>query len=284
MIKYGVLGAIFILVAAAVVATFQPGDEVIISSSVEADNSGSNFGQRISALEEALAEERNQRIQLQAEVANLKSSSLTAESSDALAPNTGRFALVGEDGIPENLQEIRAQIEDRRNATRANAEGRQLANLIEAGFDEFQAEEIIRTTEEMQMNLLNARFEASQSGEDFDAGEIQAQATAEFRSSLGDADYERYLEATNQSTSVDVTNVLASSPAENSGMQSGDQIISYNGERVFNTNDLTRLSSSVQASGNVVVEVLRDGQPVSLSMPTGPIGITSGRGGNNRIR
>lgn len=282
MIKYGILGAILILVATAVVATFRSSDPQVPASLAQPTSfPSSDFEERIAALEEAVVEEREQRLRLEAEILNLKQ----AESNAAVeaVPANGRLAaLVGEDGLPEDLQNIREQIEERRNAARGNTEERQLESLVEAGFDEYQAEEIIRQTEEMQMAMLNARFEASQSGEDFNAGEMQAQAVAEFRADLGEQDYERYLEATNQSTSIGVSNVLASSPAEIAGMQTGDEIVSYNGERVFNTNDLNRLTNLSDASGNVIVEVIRDGETISLSLPEGPIGITSGRGNRGR--
>ena len=282
MIKYGILGAILILVATAVVATFRSSDPQVPASLAQPTSfPSSDFEERIAALEEAVVEEREQRLRLEAEILNLKQ----AESNAAVeaVPANGRLAaLVGEDGLPEDLQNIREQIEERRNAARGNTEERQLESLVAAGFDEYQAEEIIRQTEEMQMAMLNARFEASQSGEDFNAGEMQAQAVAEFRADLGEQDYERYLEATNQSTSIGVSNVLASSPAEIAGMQTGDEIVSYNGERVFNTNDLNRLTNSSDASGNVIVEVIRDGETISLSLPEGPIGITSGRGNRGR--
>lgn len=281
MIKYSILGAIFILVATAVVATFQSVEEVTILPTSAQSSSSADFEQRLGALERAVADEREQRIQLETELARWREMDLSSEGLEETVSGENRFGVIlGEDGLPENLQQIREQVEERRTEARGNTEERQLASLVEAGFDQFQAEEIVRTTEEMQMDLLNARFEASQTGEDFNAGEMQAQAIADLRTSLGDTDYERYLEATNQSTNVGVSNVLASSPAEIAGMQSGDEILSYNGERVFSTNDLNRLTSSSVTSGNVVVEVMRDGQSVSLSMPTGPIGITSGRGFN----
>ena len=282
MIKYGILGAILILVATAVVATFRSSDsQVPVSVAQVASFPSSDFEERIAALEEAVVEEREQRLRLEAEILNLKQTESNA-AVEAVPANGRLAALIGEDGLPEDIQNIREQIEERRNAARGNTEERQLESLVEAGFDEYQAEEIIRQTEEMQMAMLNARFEASQSGEDFNAGEMQAQAVAEFRADLGEQDYERYLEATNQSTSIGVSNVLASSPAEIAGMQTGDEIVSYNGERVFNTNDLNRLTNSSDASGNVIVEVIRDGETISLSLPEGPIGITSGRGNRGR--
>lgn len=291
MIKYGVLGVILMLVAAAVIATFQSGDnsggaaDTVANISLESLGEG-NLEQRMAYLEDAVVSERQSRIKLEEQIAELDQRNQELAELIAAVPTSGQnFPLLGEDGEPVNLSNIREQFSERRNISDEDIASRQIANLVEAGFDEFQAEEIMRMTEEMQMDALNARYEATQNGERFDAGTAQLEATQNFRESLGDADYEKYLVANNQSTSVNIRNVLESSPAQAAGLLSGDEIISYNGERVFSNNDLTRLSSSADISGNVLVEVMRDGLPTSVSIPVGPIGITSGggRGGNQPV-
>lgn len=291
MIKYGVLGVILMLVAAAVIATFQSGDnsggaaDTVANISLESLGEG-NLEQRMAYLEDAVVSERQSRIKLEEQIAELDQRNQELAELIAAVPTSGQnFPLLSEDGEPVNLSNIREQFSERRNISDEDIASRQIANLVEAGFDEFQAEEIMRMTEEMQMDALNARYEATQNGERFDAGTAQLEATQNFRESLGDADYEKYLVANNQSTSVNIRNVLESSPAQAAGLLSGDEIISYNGERVFSNNDLTRLSSSADISGNVLVEVMRDGLPTSVSIPVGPIGITSGggRGGNQPV-
>jgi serine protease Do len=78
---------------------------------------------------------------------------------------------------------------------------------------------------------------------------------------------------------VNVGNVLASSPAESAGLRSGDEIVSYAGERVFDMRELNRLTLEGQRGESVLVEVLRDGQRQQLILPRGPVGITGGRFG-----
>jgi|MEHZ01.4.fsa_nt_MEHZ011186926.1_12 hypothetical protein len=288
MIKYGILGVILMLVAAAVIATFQSADSSVGVADTVAEISLVNLGegnleQRMAYLEDAVVSERQSRIKLEEEVADLhKRNQELAELIAAVPVGGQNFPRLSEDGTPVDIDSIREQFAERRNVSDEDIATRQIANLVEAGFDEFQAEEIMRMTEEVQMDMLNARYEATQNDERFDAGAAQLEATQNFRESLGDTDYEKYLVATNQSTSVNIRNVLESSPAQSAGLLSGDEIISYNGERVYSNNDLTRLSSSADISGNVLVEVMRDGLPTSVSMPVGPIGITSGggRGGN----
>ncbi len=290
MIKYGVLGVILMLFTAAVVATFQSGDNLESPGNKVASTSFANLGegnleQRMGYLEEALISERQSRIGLEEEIGLLHERNQELAEQIAVLPTEGRtLPFVNEDGAPVDIENIREQFAERRNLSDEDITARQISSLVEAGFDEFRAEEILGMTEMIQMDVLNARFEATQNGERFDAGSAQLEATQGFRTTLGDVDYEKYLVATNQSTSVSIRNVLESSPAQAAGLLSGDEIISYNGERVYNNNDLTRLSSSAEASGNILVEVIRDGLPTSVSMPVGPIGVTSsgGRGGGGR--
>ena len=113
--------------------------------------------------------------------------------------------------------------------------------------------------------------------------EGQASSNA-LREELGDDDYERYLQATGRRTSVYVGNVVANSQARAAGFQAGDEIIRYNGERVFSFNDLNMANVQGPLGEAVVVEILRDGVPMQLSLERGPLGIVGGRQRGNRRR
>ena len=149
-----------------------------------------------------------------------------------------------------------------------NAQDQRLAvDLIVAGFAPDRAEWIARRVQELQ-----AQSEASREGRpppaDFDAGAL--------RSDLGDRDYERFLAARNVPTSVNVLRVLASSPAERAGMLQGDEIFSYDGQRVFNVQDLNELALGGTRGESVVVDVRRNGENLRVVVPRGPIGIWGG--------
>jgi len=85
------------------------------------------------------------------------------------------------------------------------------------------------------------------------------------------------LQALGQPTAIQVTQVLEGSPGSQAGLQTGDQIVSYNSERVFNVNDLRELTLQGNAGEDVVIEIERDGVRVQLSVPGGPVGITGAR-------
>jgi S1-C subfamily serine protease len=152
--------------------------------------------------------------------------------------------------------------------------------LIDAGFPPDRAEWLDRRSEELRMQSLQAQYEATREGRPFDPGTLQTGDRA-LRAELGDTDYERYLAALDRPTSVPVRDVLASSPAERSGLLPGDEVVAYDGERVFDMRDLNALTLEGTPGESVVVDVLREGQRLQLVMPRGPIGIFGGgfRGG-----
>ena len=97
------------------------------------------------------------------------------------------------------------------------------------------------------------------------------------RAEIGDADYEMYLEGNNRPTSVSISNVMASSPGERAGLQAGDEIVNYDGQRVFSTWELVQQTMGGGGEGTVVVDLLRDGAPIQIVLPRGPIGVEVGR-------
>jgi len=278
MIRYGVRGAILLLMVAVVLAVFRESDPTSQPLPVASGRPSAQQGdleERLAWLEAALQDEREQRLALEQRVSQLveqtPSSGGRFSSSNTSQAPTGETVVTNQPpGGP------RQQVNQRRNDSQS-----QVDRLVAGGFDEYQASEIVRMTEEIQMQLLNARYEANQSGEPADMAEQMFAATQQMRQTLGEADYEKYLEATRQPTTVAVRTVLESSPAKLAGIESGDQIISYDGERVYNMAELNRLTNQSDPSSRVVVEVIRDGQPISFSVPAGPMGVASGpqRGG-----
>jgi len=149
--------------------------------------------------------------------------------------------------------------------------------LVGAGFSPDRAAWIEKRTSELMMQTLEAQY-AQRRGENVDPAQLRGPEQT-LRSELGDADYERYLTAQGRPTTVPVLNVLVSSPAEKSGLQPGDQIVSYGGQRVFDVRELNDLTAQGTPGQPVTMEVKRDQQTVQLVIPRGPIGISGGVGG-----
>jgi hypothetical protein len=151
-----------------------------------------------------------------------------------------------------------------------------VSTLEEGGFSPDRAAWIEQRRSELALQAMQAQY-AQRRGENVDPAQMRPEQT--LRSELGDADYEKYLEAQGRPTKVGVFNVLPSSPAQKAGMQPGDQIVSYAGQRVFNMADLTDLTLQGTPGQSVTLEVQRNQQTVQLVIPRGPIGISGGAGG-----
>lgn len=147
--------------------------------------------------------------------------------------------------------------------------------LVAGGFTTDRAAYIAARVEQLPMEALRAQYEARRNGTP--AGEAVLSFERALRAELGDVEYERYLAALGRPTSVPVSNVLASSPAEQAGLRDGDRIVAYGGERVFTPRDLDRLTFEGTPGEPVLVDVLRDGQTFQVVIPRGPLGVTSGR-------
>jgi S1-C subfamily serine protease len=156
-----------------------------------------------------------------------------------------------------------------------NSQRGQVELLLAAGFAPDRAAWIAQRTAELRMAQLQAQYDSAREGKPFDATAMLA-GERTLRSDLGDADYERYLQALDRPTSVPVRDVLASSPAQRAGLQPGDEVVAYDGKRVFDFRDLNALTLEGNAGESVVVQVRRNDQVLDLVMPRGPIGIFGG--------
>ena len=219
---------------------------------------------RLAVLEDAFAAEVEQRVALETRVEEL------AAELEALGERPvrggGESATAGPE--PAAVREVRARARGDAGARREEAERRFLERLVAVGFTPDRAEWITRRTEELRMAALQAQYEAQRGGRPAEPQTLRAE--------LGDTDYERYLQAEGRPTTVPVRDVLASSPAERAGLKPGDEIMAYNGRRIFDMRELNELTLEGTPGESVVIDVRRDGQNLQLVMPRGPLGVTGG--------
>ena len=219
---------------------------------------------RVFALEAAVAQERNARLLLEEEL-------------QALYDELDQIRS----GSDEVSEELDAEVQQQREAMRERAERFRAGDtaqgradmLIEAGFSPDRAAWIMQRESELQMDSMQAMFDARQAGERPDRSRLDADQA--LRTELGDTEYEQYLEANGRSTSVAVGSVLESSPGQRAGLQSGDQIVGYNGQRVFSYGELSEQTMSATPGQAVVVDIVRDGVPMQVVVDAGPIGISN---------
>ena len=225
-------------------------------------------GERLAALEDALDAEILQRAALEDRVAEL-AAQLEALGERPRFARDSDAAAGGPSADGADVREMRARTEAVRLAVARERNRSMVERLTAAGFAPDRAEWIERRQEELRMQALQEQYDARREGR----APAAVSDEASLRTELGDADYERYLAALGRPTSVGVGDVLASSPAERAGLKPGDEIVAYNGTRVFDSSDLNALTLEGTPGETVVVDVRRDGQNLQLVMPRGPIGI-----------
>jgi hypothetical protein len=225
--------------------------------------------ERLAALEQTFASEIDQRVALEARVAELSAELEALAQRPARGPRGSENAGNGLD------PEARALIDNLERGALAEADERQqraVQRLIAAGFPPDRAEWINRRTQELRMQTMQAQYEARREGRPPPA-DVEA---ITLRTELGDQDYERFLTAQGRPTSVNIMGVLASSPAERAGLQQGDNIVSYDGKRVFDIQELNELTLGGTSGESVVLDVRRNGQNLQIVLPRGPIGVWGG--------
>lgn len=274
------------LIAGFVIATWTGGnDEGWLPPHAGADD----LVARIDALERRLEREAAARTTVIAELERLRETFGEWAASDGREEFlvTAGEAAMGWGGLPARPLDSTAEGSESRPAvarprftrpTPEDRERRRMERFVDAGFTPDRAEWIDRRIAMLRLEVLEAEYEAARRGEAFDARSLPS-LEQRLRAELGTAEYERYLTATGRPTQVPVRSVLPGSSAERAGLRPGDRLVSYAGERVFGMEDLERLTLQGHPGENVVVEIVRDGQPMQLYLSRGPLGIAGGARG-----
>ena len=180
------------------------------------------------------------------------------------------------------LTETVARLE-RETSPQARRPSRQVdeASFIEAGFDPATASSLVKRLNQFSMEEMYLRDQAAREGwlnsqEYREAQEELQKETEALRTELGEDDYDRLLYATGRPNRITVDSVIGDSPADWVGLQSGDRILSYGGERMYEWSDLRQAISDGEAGALVPIQVERDGSVLDLSIERGPLGIRLG--------
>lgn len=258
----------------AVGAWMTDGDDVEQTDGVASVDNLRPLEERLLSLEQLLADERDARLELEGRLQDL----IDATNRDAVPvaadeADRARESQATSVASPRRSRDFGSMMR--------NFEERRLSRLMDGGFSEDEARRILRKESEAEYRAMQAAWEAQRSGERVDPLASLNSPQAILRAELGDSDYERLLQAQGQPTSVQVTRVLDGSPGNEAGLQPGDQLISYDGNRVFSVADLRDQTMRGEPGEDVLIEIDRDGVRMQLSVPRGPVGIT-GSGANIR--
>ena len=250
------------------------------SAATQAFDAGAPLETRIAALERAVAGERDARLVLEEQL-----HALYAELERFDSPEMDELLRTLAESSQAQQQARTQQQAERRDPTARmrNLQDMRAGQLVAGGFTPERAQQILELEDELRMDALQAEYDAYRNGEALNPWGVAQGSQNGLRERLGDAEYEKYLLAQGGRASITVGDVINSSPANRAGLRPGDQILSYDGERVFSMDELKSMAFSGDPGEDVIVDIERNGQRMQLVLPRGPMGIT-GSGGRMGFR
>lgn len=239
-------------------------EAVSLSNSTLAEENPSmqQLNQRISLLEQDLSDEVAARLALEArliDVEQTKSLSTLMATIDQPSPN----AVEVSDPNTQLNQEI-ATVEEK---------------LVAIGMPEDTIQAMKLTVDQNQLEMLQLRDRAIREGWDNsnDYTEEMFALRNPYRGlqeQFGDEAYDQYLFATGTPNRVEVREVYSGSAADNAGIRPGDLLVSYASTPVFSMSGLRQSTLEGTSGETILVELIRDDQEYTTSVPRGPLGIS----------
>ena len=168
------------------------------------------------------------------------------------------------------MQEESKKLEDARKQ-------RETEQLLAAGFSKERIDWIRKRDEELQTKRRQAATDRQRMG--LPAESVEASGPYFFdkdfdlRYEIGDEEYERYRVAAGRPAGVGVPKVQPGTLAESAGLKPGDEIIRYDGKRVFNYGELVPMTKKGAAGESVIVVIRRNGQTQQLVTSRGDMGL-----------
>ncbi len=153
--------------------------------------------------------------------------------------------------------------------------------LVKAGISEDRATDIVRRKNDLELRKLELHDRASREGylgSKQYTSELSALVAEEtsVREDLGDEFYDQYLYANGRPNRIKVASVMLGSAAEQAGMLDGDLILTYGQSRMFEGRELQQATSEGELGEFLSMDIIRNGQLMSLWVPRGPLGIRLG--------
>lgn len=150
--------------------------------------------------------------------------------------------------------------------------------LIQQGVPATTVNMIKSYLDSRRLQRLQLRNEAIRNGtqdsDEFIEKMYQLNDTATtLRQEFGEKVYDQYLYASGQPNRVAVRETIAGSVAESAGIQAGDIILRYANEPIYKMNDLRQATTEGSPGEGTLIELSRDHQVFSMTVPRGPLGV-----------
>jgi len=156
-----------------------------------------------------------------------------------------------------------------------------LENLIKGGIASTIAEDIARRKNSIELKKLELQDRAKRDNylntqRYYDELDDINQQDINLREELGDERYDEYLYTSKQNNRIKIASVMLGSSAEQSGIQKGDVILSYDNKRMFTWQELKDATTEGQLGEFVSISIYRNGEIYSFTVPRGPLGTQLG--------
>ena len=215
----------------------------------------------VDSLSSLLEEEIEERRWLEDEIYALRET-LDRASPEPRAPSTSQTQVAAAQSLPR-----------RRSSQNIDVDA-----FIEAGFDPVMADSLKQRTDAAVLERLYLRDQAAREGwlntaKYYEQRNSLPNAEQSLRQELGETGYDRYLYAVGKPNRVKINTVMEGSAAQSAGLQEGDVLYKYDGERLYSRRALSPFTRSGEAGELIPVEVMRNGNRHQVYIPRGPLGV-----------
>ena len=222
--------------------------------------SGSTFNARFENIEESISLIQQQLQEIEFSLNETHKSSITNISTNTTQASTSLL----------NRQQARYR---QRTFT--------VERLIKGGIDSAVADNIVRRKNSVEIKRLELSDRATRENymntqRYFDELAAIDQSDVNLREELGDDQYDAYLFNSKQSNRVRILSVMLGSAAEQAGLEEGDIILSYDNSRLFTWSELKQATAKGQLGEYTSINISRNGEVFSYSVPRGTLGIQMG--------
>ena len=156
-----------------------------------------------------------------------------------------------------------------------------LENLLKGGIALTVAEDIVRRKNSVELKRLELQDRAKRDNylntqRYYNELDDINQQDVNLREELGDERYDEYLYTSKQNNRIKIASVMLGSAAEQSGIQKGDVVLSYDNKRMFTWQELKDATTEGQLGEFVSISIYRNGEIYSFTVPRGPLGTQLG--------
>jgi len=157
---------------------------------------------------------------------------------------------------------------------RTFARKRELERLHNAGFSDDRIAWLEQRTAELRAQKAEYWKERAQEGiptNPYDRIAYILDPDLDLRGEVGEDEYDRYRQALGRPLGVAIVDVTGGSVGQSSGLMPGDEVVRYDGNRVYNVSMLDSLATGGTSNRQTIVEVRRQGQLIQLNLPVGAL-------------